>query len=180
MTLAYENGTMDRAYAVSESPAAGWTAPMSDRRDKSSGSSLAALEGMPISSRFCSWVGLSGQRYVFSVYPALECPAFRDAVLLAVVRDMTGQRRVVSVRETGPFPEPVVEKAQRELLAFGPGLEFHLHLLATSPIWRSPGTDTRSVDEIGRRSRGAAEFDRLTAGTLDKENRQFLDRPAGS
>jgi hypothetical protein len=133
MTLAYENGTMDRAYAVSESPAAGWTAPMSDRRDKSSGSSLAALEGMPISSRFCSWVGLSGQRYVFSVYPALECPAFRDAVLLAVVRDMTGQRRVVSVCETGPFPEPVVAKAQRELRAFGPGLEFHLHLLATSP-----------------------------------------------
>jgi hypothetical protein len=71
---------------------------MSDRRGNRSGSSLAALEGMPISSRFCSWVGLSGQRYVFSVYPALECPAFRDAVLLAVVRDMTGQRRVVSVR----------------------------------------------------------------------------------
>ena len=57
----------------------------------------------------------------------------RDAVLLAVVRDMTGQRRVVSVCETGPFPEPVVAKAQRELRAFGPGLEFHLHLLATSP-----------------------------------------------
>ena len=92
---------------------------------------------MPISSRFCSWVGLSGRRYVFSVYPASECPAFRDAVLLAAVRDMTGQRRVVSVRETGPFPEPVVEKAQRELQAFGPGLEFHLHLLATSPVERA-------------------------------------------
>jgi hypothetical protein len=110
---------------------------MSDRRGDRSGSSLAALEGMPISSRFCSWVGLSGHRYVFSVYPASECPAFRDAVLLTVVRDMTGQRRVVSVRETGPFPEPVVEKAQRELRAFGPGLEFHLHLLATSPVGRA-------------------------------------------
>jgi hypothetical protein len=137
MTRAYENGTVDRAYGVSEWPAAHWTAAMSDRQDKSSGSSLAALEGMPISSRFCSWVGLSGRRYVFSVYLALECPAFRDAVLLAVVRDMTGQRRVVSVRETGPFPEPVVEKAQRELRAFGPGLEFHLHLLATSPVGRA-------------------------------------------
>jgi hypothetical protein len=137
MTLAYENGTVDRAHRVSEWPTAGWTASMSNRHDKSSGSSLAALEGMAISSRFCSWVGLSGRRYVFSVYPALECPAFRDAVLLAVVRDMTGQRRVVSVRETGPFPEPVVEKAQRELLAFDPGLEFHLHLLATSPVGRA-------------------------------------------
>jgi len=44
---------------------------------------------------------------------------------------MTGQRRVISVRETGSFPEPAVAKAQRELRAFGPGLEFHLHLLTT-------------------------------------------------
>jgi|HubBroStandDraft_3_1064219.scaffolds.fasta_scaffold307717_1 hypothetical protein len=137
MTLAYENGTIDRAYGDSKWPAARWTAAMSDRQDKSSGSSLAALEGMPISSRFCSWVGLSGQRYVFSVYPASECPAFRDAVLLTVVRDMRGHRRVISVRETGPFPEPVVEKAQRELRAFGAGLEFHLHFLATSPAERA-------------------------------------------
>jgi hypothetical protein len=125
---------MDRAYGVSEWPAVGWTPPVSDRQDKRRGSSLAALDGMPISSRFCSWVGLSGQRYVFSVYPASECPAFRDAVLMAVVRDMTGQRRIVSVRETGPLPEPVVEKAQRELRAFGPGLEFHLHLLTASTV----------------------------------------------
>jgi hypothetical protein len=130
MSLAYENETVDRAYGVAEGPAVGWTAPMS-------GSSLAALEGMPISSRFCSWIGLSGRRYVFSVYPALECPAFSDAVLLAVIRDMTGQRRVISVRETGPFPEPVLENAQREHRAFGPGLEFHLHLLATSPLERA-------------------------------------------
>jgi hypothetical protein len=137
MTLAYQNGTIDRAYGVSESPAAAWTVPMSNRQDDSRGSSLAALDGMPISSRFCSWVGLSGRRYVFSVYPALECPAFRDAVLMTVVHDMTGQRRVISVRETGPFPEPVVEKAQREFRAFGPGLEFHLHLLAMAPSERT-------------------------------------------
>jgi hypothetical protein len=137
MTLAYENGTVDLAYGVSESPAATWTVPMSNRQGDRRGSSLAALDGMPISSRFCSWVGLSGQRYVFSVYPASECPAFRDAILLVAIRDMTGQRRVISVRETGPFPEPVVEKAQCELRAFGPGLEFHLHLLATSPAERA-------------------------------------------
>jgi hypothetical protein len=137
MTLAYENGTIDGECAVSESPAATWTVPMSNRQGDRRGSSLAALDGMPISSRFCSWVGLSGQRYVFSVYPPSECPAFRDAILLVAIRDMTGQRRVISVRETGPFPEPVVEKAQRELRAFGPGLEFHLHLLATSPAERA-------------------------------------------
>jgi hypothetical protein len=137
MTLAYENGTIDRAYGASETAAVSWIAPMSDRQDRRRGSSLAALEGPPISARFCSWVGLSGRRYVFSVYLASKCPAFRDAVLLAAVRDTTGQRRVVSVRETGSFPEPAVAKAQREFRALGPGLEFHLHLLTTSPAERA-------------------------------------------
>jgi hypothetical protein len=142
MTLAYENETMDRASRPSEWPSVDWTTPVSDRQDKRRGSSLAALEDMPISSRFCSWIGLSGRRYIFSVYPASDCPAFRDAVLLAVVRDMTGQRRVLSVRETGPLPEPVVENVRRELRAFGPGLECHLHLLnASSMEWEATIAD---------------------------------------
>jgi hypothetical protein len=87
---------------------------------------------MPFASRFCSWAGLSGRRYVFSVYPASTCPAFCHAVLLAAVRDGRGRLRVVSKRDTGAFPEPVVARAQRELRAFGPGLEFHLHLLPSS------------------------------------------------
>jgi hypothetical protein len=132
MTLAYEDG----ADGLSESPAAAWIAPASDRQGGTHGASLAALAGTSIASRFCSWVGLSGRRYVFSVYPASDCPAFRDAVLLVAVRDMTGQRRAIFVRDTGAFPEPAVAKAQRELRAFGAGLEFHLHLLATSPAER--------------------------------------------
>jgi hypothetical protein len=137
MMLTYENETIDQPCGISESPAAAWISPVSDRQTQAHGSSLAALAGMPISSRFCSWVGLSGRRYVFSVYPASDCPAFRDAVLLTVVRDMTGQRRVVSVRETGAFPEPVVARAKREYRVFGPGLEFHLHLLAASAAERA-------------------------------------------
>jgi hypothetical protein len=139
MTLAYEDGlsTNDWASEVSEGSAAPWIAPVSNRQDKIRGSSLASLAGMPISSRFCSWIGLSGRRYIFSVYPATDCPAFRDAILLATVRDMTGQRRVVSVCETGAFPEPVVARTQRELRAFGPGVEFHLHLLTTSTAERA-------------------------------------------
>jgi hypothetical protein len=138
MTLAYENGapTVDWACGGSAGTAAGWVAPVSNRQDKIRDSSLAALAGTSISSRFCSWIGLSGRRYIFSVYQAAECPAFRDAILLAAVRDMTGQRRVVSVWETGAFPEPVVAKAQHELRAYGPGVEFHLHLLTTSTAER--------------------------------------------
>ncbi len=135
MTLTYENET-STGDGLSESPPAQWVAPMSGQ-DKRRGASLKALAGMPIASRFCSWIGQSGRRYVFSVYPACECPAFPDAVLMAVVRDMTGRRCVVSVCDTGAFPEPVVAMVQHELRAFGPGLELHLHLLAASPAERA-------------------------------------------
>jgi hypothetical protein len=131
MTLAYEDGASTDD-GLSESPGAAWVAPSSDRPDKTHGSSLAALAGMPISSRFCSWIGKSGRRYVFSIYPASDCPAFCDAVLLAAVHDMTGRRRAILARDTGAFPEPVVAEAQRGLRTFGPGAELHLHLLAAS------------------------------------------------
>jgi hypothetical protein len=118
-----------------EQPTAPWIARASDGR--SGGLSLAALAGMPISSRFCSWKGRSGRRYVFSVYPASECPAFCGAILIAAVRDAKGRRRVLSVRETGAFPEPSVASARRELKAFGAAGELHLHLLARSPEERT-------------------------------------------
>jgi hypothetical protein len=136
MTLTYENET-SIGNGLSESAAAQWLAPMSGREHKTQGASLAALAGTPIASRFCSWIGQSGLRYVFSVYPAPECPAFPDAVLMAVVRDMTGRRCVVSVRDTGAFPEPVLARVRRELSAFGSGLELHLHLLAASSAERA-------------------------------------------
>jgi hypothetical protein len=93
---------------------------------------LAALAGTPFSSRFFSWAGLSGRRYVFSVYPAPDCPAYCDAVMLAAVRDGSGRRHVVSVRDTGAFPEAVVARTVHELREFGSGLELHLHLLSRS------------------------------------------------
>jgi hypothetical protein len=133
--LACENGTIGHGAGFAERPTAPWIAVASDRRG--GGSSLAALAGMSISSRFCSWKGQSGRRYVFSVYPASACPAFCDAILLAAVRDPKGRRRVLSVRETGAFPEPPTARAQRELKAFGAAGELHVHLLARSPKERA-------------------------------------------
>jgi hypothetical protein len=56
---------------------------------------------------------------------------------MAVVRDVAGRRRVVSVRDTGAFPEPLVARVQCELRAFGGGPELHLHLLAASSAERA-------------------------------------------
>ena len=122
--------TIERFHGPSE-PVPPWAA--NDRADETRGSGLASLADTRFSSRFFSWAGLSGRRYVFSVYPAQTCPAYCDAVMLAAVRDGSGRRHVVSVRETGAFPEPVVARAVGELRAFGSGLELHLHLLPSSP-----------------------------------------------
>jgi hypothetical protein len=124
---------IERSHGLCEAPPPPFIAALNDRADKTRGSALAAFAGTHFASRFFSWAGLSGRRYVFSVYPASACPAYCDAVMLAAVRDGSGRRRVVSVHDTGAFPEPVVAQAERALRAYGSGLEFHLHLLASSP-----------------------------------------------
>ena len=60
MTLTYENeaSTID---GFAESAQSQWVAAVSDRCEKTRGVSLAALDGMPISSKFCSWIGQSGR-----------------------------------------------------------------------------------------------------------------------
>jgi hypothetical protein len=97
---------------------------------------LVALADTPLASRFCSWPGLSGRRYIFSVYPWSECPPFCHAVLLAAVRNDAGRRQALSVFDTGAFPEPALLRARRDLSVYDARLEFHLHLLASSAAER--------------------------------------------
>jgi hypothetical protein len=122
--------TTEPSHGLSE-PTPPWA--LNARADETRGSALAALAGTRFSSRFAAWAGLSGRRYVFSVYPARDCPAYGDAIMLAAVRDGSGQRHALSVRDTGAFPESVVARAVGELREFGSGLELHLHLLSRSP-----------------------------------------------
>jgi hypothetical protein len=138
--LAYETEShIGRAtQAFRDPPAPAWIEPpiRSFGRDCEA-AALAALADTPLASRFCAWPGISGRRYVFSVYPSTECPAFCDAVLLVVVRDEVGRRRVVSIVETGRFPEPVLLRAARDFRAHAAKLEFHMHLLAASAADRA-------------------------------------------
>jgi hypothetical protein len=98
---------------------------------------LAALADEGLSPRFCAWRGASGRRYIFSAYPAAACPAYCDAVLIAVDRDFAGRRRAVAFLDTGTFPEPVLARAAKSLAALGDRLEFHLHLLAATAQQRA-------------------------------------------
>ena len=69
---------------------------------------------------FTSWRGLSGRRYVVSVYHPASVPDYGDAVLIAVGRNRQGGRRILAVGTGSPEP-----------LAALPGcVEIHVHLLA--------------------------------------------------
>ena len=108
----------------------------SERPDRSA-RGFAALAQTSLGSRFVSWPGPSGKSYVFSVFAASACPAFCDAVLLAVARYGDGARRILAAVDTGAFPEPILARVQREFSPFAGALEFHVHLLARSSMDRS-------------------------------------------
>lgn len=105
------------------------------------GEPLAALDGDTLSPHFCSWRGASGRRYIVSVYEPQACPAYCDAVLIAVAVGYDGRRRPLAFADTGVFPEPLLARTAKTL-ANGPDrLEFHLHLLAASAAERRAALD---------------------------------------
>ncbi|MBU3730056.1 MAG: hypothetical protein FGM26_00750 [Beijerinckiaceae bacterium] len=69
---------------------------------------------------FTSWRGLSGRRYIVSVYHPASVPDYGDAVLIAVGRNRHGGRRILAVGTGSPEP----------LAAIAGCDEIHVHLLA--------------------------------------------------
>lgn len=100
------------------------------------GEPLAALLGDSLSPRFCSWRGASGRRYIVSIYEPQSCPAYCNAVLVAVAVAPDGRRRAVALADTGVFPEPLLARLARSLSTTSAQIEFHLHLLAASSAER--------------------------------------------
>lgn len=97
---------------------------------------LAALAGEALAGRFRHWRGLSGRRYVFSVYDPASCPAYGDAVLIVATVDASGERRIVSIADTGALPEIAVAGARRIAASLEARVECHVHLLAASRFGR--------------------------------------------
>lgn len=83
---------------------------------------LAPLKAAPEAdlAGFTSWRGLSGRRYIVSVYHPASVPDYGDAVLIAVGRDRQGGRRILAVGTGSPEP----------LAAIAGCVEIHVHLLA--------------------------------------------------
>ena len=96
---------------------------------------LAGLVGSDLSRRFRHWHGVSGRRYLFSIFPlprpALieEAPRFHDAVVLGVARDCAGERRILVADETGTLPDLFYGSAQFRAAVAAGANEIHVHLL---------------------------------------------------
>lgn len=94
---------------------------------------MASLAGTEMSNRFCFWRGLSGRRYVFSVYDhdsadENSAPDYAEAVVIEAERRSDGSRRVLRVGCTGALPELVTTHWGRQVS--NTGNERHVHLLA--------------------------------------------------
>ena len=77
------------------------------------------------SDRFWFWTGLSGKRYIHSVYSAENCPPLPGAIYVVVHRRQCGSRVPVRMGRFSPlwdFPLPVD--------ANDSDYEIHVHLLA--------------------------------------------------
>lgn len=104
---------------------------------------LDCLAGGALASRFHAWRGLSGRRYVCSVFPARRnlswggMPEFDDAVVLAVAADAWGARRRIAVFEFHSRRGRFCGDPDRVGAALEAGAsEWHVHLLAERPWTR--------------------------------------------
>jgi hypothetical protein len=93
---------------------------------------LSVLAGDPLAGRFRHWRGLSGRRYIFSVYDQASCPAYDDVVLIVAVVEADEARRIVFIADTGVLPELTIASARKVAGDVAGDVEFHVHLLAGS------------------------------------------------
>jgi hypothetical protein len=106
------------------------------------GMPLVALSGGGLARRFHSWYGRSGRRYVCSVFELSDESAmeavrhYGDAVVLAVQRDVRGEKSLIAVGETGSFPELFWRGAAFNRLISDGAAEFHVHLMAETAAAR--------------------------------------------
>ncbi|HEX4765497.1 MAG TPA: hypothetical protein VH414_04390 [Lichenihabitans sp.] len=124
------------------------SAPGSSRRREAAGASsvdapLAGLAGSGLAERFRYWCGASGRRYLFSVFPVDgrrgldDCPFYADSVVMAVLRQADGRRRILHAGDTGPLPEVVFGGVTLAAAVAAGANEIHLHLLASDATARA-------------------------------------------
>ncbi len=104
---------------------------------------LTGLAESELADRFRYWRGASGRRYLFSVFPVDgrrslgDCPAYAQSVVMAVLRQADGRRRILHAGDTGHLPEAVLGGARLAAAMAAGANEIHLHLLAPETAARA-------------------------------------------
>lgn len=82
--------------------------------------------------RFWYWRGVSGKKYIHSVYAVEDCPPLPGAIYVAV-RRQGNLRTVMALGRFMPFWDNVVTGRSLDKLHAAGVNEIHVHLLAKSP-----------------------------------------------
>lgn len=105
--------------------------PLPAAQDRLENRPLASLIRTSLEKLFHSWFGVSGQRYICSVYAVGGPPAFdRSRAVVAAVRREATKAEILFVFDPGP-DEDSVDFRQWTARACASGAnEWHVHLLA--------------------------------------------------
>ena len=108
------------------------------------------------------WLGVSGERYLHSVYSLRDCPALPKATYIMVRRDNSGTRRPLGIGQTIEDADSLNLAHLRHLGAQLGANEVHLHLLAETAEGRA------AVEaDLGARQMGRAYAGRALPATCD-------------
>jgi hypothetical protein len=96
---------------------------------------LGSLAGGSLASRFHAWWGVSGQRYVCTVFqadlvePDCGLPEFAEMIVLAVGYDSTGARKLLALCHMNDATDPSTRSRFVEANFEAGATEWHVHLL---------------------------------------------------
>lgn len=100
------------------------------------------------------WLGVSGERYLHSVYALRDCPALPKATYIMVHRDKGGSRRPLGIGQTFEDADSLNLAHLRHQGAQLGANEVHIHLLAETAADRAAVEADLGARQIGRPSAG--------------------------
>lgn len=97
---------------------------------------LGSLAGESLASRFHAWWGVSGRRYICTVFqtdlgaPDCGLPEFAEMIVLAVGHDSTGARKLLALCHMDDETHPSARRRFAEAQWQAGAIEWHVHLLS--------------------------------------------------
>lgn len=98
------------------------------------------------------WHGISGKRYLHTVFPLIGCPVMPKANYILVRCDQDGTRRPLDIGQTASDAESLNLAHLRRRAALLGANEIHVHFLSESARQRRAVEADLSARQLGRRT----------------------------